>query len=363
MADGAYRAPVRAEGGPEGPGKRPFVTIVMPALNEQDYIVAAIDSLLPDEDELDYELLVMDGGSNDNTASIVRNLSASNSRIRLVANERKIQSCAVNKAARIADPRSDYLVRADCHSVYPAHFVQSCIKALKETDAASVVVSMRTAGRTPLQRAIAAAQNSRLGNGAAAHRMSGQSRYVDHGHHAAFDRKIFLQLGGYDENFRVNEDAELDIRLVEKNLKIYLEAEAEITYFPRRTLAGLARQYFNFGSGRAKTIIKHRRLPKARQMAPVVILLSCATALLLAPLEPLFLVVPLAYALLCFGWGFALAIKERAPHLVMAGAAAMVMHLSWAAGFLLTVITSARPSRLDRLKGTLAPPTTSAGDT
>ncbi|HMN38943.1 MAG TPA: glycosyltransferase family 2 protein [Hyphomicrobium sp.] len=338
MAHGARQTSDPADLAQPVSESRPFVTIVMPALNEQDYIAAAIDSVLPDETEVEYELLVMDGGSNDNTATIVRNLSASNSRIKLVVNEKRIQSCAVNKAARIADPRSKYLVRADCHAVYPANFVQSCAAALRDTNAASVVVSMRTAGHTPLQQAIAAAQNSRLGNGAAAHRVSGRSRFVDHGHHAAFDRKIFLHLGGYDENFSVNEDAELDIRLIEKNLNIYLAAEAEITYFPRRTLTGLARQYFNFGSGRARTILKHRRMPKLRQLAPLVILVSCGAALMLAPLKPHVLAVPLTYALLCLVWGAGLAAKERAPHLVMAGAVAMVMHLSWAAGVLVFAI-------------------------
>jgi succinoglycan biosynthesis protein ExoA len=313
---------------------KPFVTIVMPALNEESYIAAAIQSLLPDPGVIDYELLVLDGGSTDDTEAIVRRLSSLNSRIRLVANERKIQSAAVNIAARIADPRSNYLVRADCHSIYPKRFVEICVQALREKNAASVVVSMHTVGRTPLQRAIAAAQNSRLGNGASKHRLTGWSGYVDHGHHAAFDRHTFLELDGYDENFICNEDAELDTRILKSNRNIYLSGDATITYFPRRDFRGLARQYFNFGAGRAKTVLKHRVFPKLRQLAPLGAFLACAASLVLSPIEPRLLIIPTAYLAICFGLGLGLAIKERDWHFALSGVAAVVMHMSWAVGFL-----------------------------
>lgn len=317
-----------------GTAEKSFVTIIMPTLNEEGYIAAAINSLRPAGGALDYELLVVDGGSTDRTAEIVEELSSRDSRIRLVPNKRKIQSVAVNIAARIAHPRSKYLVRADCHCVYPKDFVATCVKALEETKAASVVVSMHTEGRTLLQQAIAAAQNSRLGNGAAAHRLTGWSGYVDHGHHAGFDKDVFLDLGGYDESFVCNEDAELDTRILKSNRKIFLVGDAAITYFPRRDLQGLARQYFSFGSGRAKTIRKHLVFPRLRQLLPVVALIGSIASLALAYFDIRFLMFPLTYLAVCLGWGLQLAIKGRSWHLALSGLAAIVMHMSWATGFL-----------------------------
>ena len=321
-----------------GATQKTFVTIVMPTLNEEDYIAAAINSLIPAGGALDCELLVVDGGSTDRTAAIVEQLSSIDSRIRLVPNKRRIQSVAVNIAARIANPRSKYLVRADCHCVYPKDFVATCVMALEETKAASVVVSMHTEGRTLLQQAIAAAQNSRLGNGAAAHRLTGWSGYVDHGHHAGFDKDVFLDLGGYDESFVCNEDAELDTRILKSHRKIFLVGDAAITYFPRRDLQGLARQYFSFGSGRAKTIRKHLMLPRLRQLLPVAALIGCIASLALSYFDIRFLMFPLAYLAVCLGWGLQLAIKGRSWHLTLSGLAAIVMHMSWATGFLAQLI-------------------------
>jgi succinoglycan biosynthesis protein ExoA len=314
---------------------RPFVSIVMPALNEEAYIEAAIQSVVPRaEDHLDYELLVVDGGSSDRTQSIVTELGRADPRVRLLVNPRRIQSSAVNIAAEQADERSGYLVRADCHAKYPQGFAKRCIDLIGDKQAASVVVSMHTRGENCLQKAVAAAQNSRLGNGGAAHRLQGRSGYVDHGHHAAIDRKVFLALGGYDETFTHNEDAEFDTRLIRSGGKIYLDGEASIDYFPRTSLTALARQYFNFGWGRANTILKHGARPRMRQLLPVVVFMLCVPALLLSPFDPLFVLPAALYASTCIAWGLALAVRRRERCLAASGIAAIVMHMGWAVGFL-----------------------------
>ena len=314
--------------------EKPFVSIVMPALNEEHYIEAAIRSVLPRTNALDYELLVMDGGSTDRTEAIVAGLSAENHRIKLVRNPRRIQSAAMNIAARDADPRAKYLLRADCHADYPEGFAERTIAALREKGAASVVVTMHSEGKGCVQKAVAAASNSRLGNGGSAHRRSGGSGYVEHGHHAAFDRETYLALGGYDESFRHNEDAEYDQRVIRSGKRIYLLGDLAIRYFPRAGLGSLARQYRNYGWGRANTVLKHRVRPRLRQLLPVLILLGNAGAVGLALFEPLFLALPLLYAVLCCGWGLILAVQAGEACLALSGPAAMVMHMSWAFGFL-----------------------------
>jgi succinoglycan biosynthesis protein ExoA len=338
--------------------QKPFVSILMPALNEEAYISAALASIMPQRDEVHYEVLVIDGGSTDRTRAIVEEIAASNSRVRLVANEKRIQAAAVNLGARTADARARYLVRADCHLHYPEDFVERCVSTLADKNVASVVVPMHTEGTTCLQRAIAAAQNSRLGNGGSAHRRPGWSGLVEHGHHAAFDRKTFLDLGGYDEDFTHNEDAEFDKRLVQSGARIFLDSGAAITYYPRTSFAALARQYFSYGWGRASTLIKHSSLPRARQMLPVAAFLANLAAAALSVIDLRFLLLSAAYVLACSVWGLGLAIAKRQICLVLAGPAAIVMHMSWAAGFLLKLLRD-RPAGVARARRswseTLAP--------
>lgn len=315
------------------PTPKPFVTIAMPALNEERYIARALVSLTRISDALDWELLVLDGGSTDETAAIVESFSERDPRIRLVANERRIQSAAVNKAAATGDARARFLVRADCHAEYPAGFVESCVEEIGRRDAVSVVVPMRTLGVTCFQKAVATAQNSRLGNGGAAHRIAGASTYVEHGHHAAFRRDAFLAAGGYDETFTHNEDAELDVRLRKAGGQIWLNTDAPVSYFPRSTIPALARQYFRHGRGRASTILKHRMQPKLRQVLPLVAVAFCLMGLLLTLLHPAFVLVPVAYVTAALFAGAVLAVRRASPCAVASGLAALVMHTSWAIGF------------------------------
>jgi succinoglycan biosynthesis protein ExoA len=313
----------------------PAVTIIVPTLNEEKYIRKAISSLVPPGESVDYELIVLDGGSTDHTPLIVKEMAKLNPKIRLETNPARYQSAAVNRGAKIAKPGSDIIIRADSHAEYPPGFVAGLVRELRERDVASVVVPLRTRGKGFLQRGIAAAQNSRLGNGGALHRTGISSCYVDHGHHAAFERKTFLAVGGYDENFTHNEDAELDIRLRNSGARIWLCTELAISYFPRSSLRALARQYFNHGSGRARTMLKHRRPPKIRQLLPLgalgVNMLSLASGIGFG--WPFFLP-SLAYAAACLTGGLLLALSERDPAGCGAGPAAIIMHQSWAAGFI-----------------------------
>ncbi len=320
------------------PASLHFVTIVVPALNEERYIAGAILSILPGAHTLDYEVLVLDGGSEDRTCQIVEDLASQNPRIKLLHNERRIQSSAMNIAAELCDRRSTILVRADCHARYPKGFVESCVNTLRSTGSSSVVVAMHAVGRSPLQRAIAAAQNSRLGNGGSQHRMTAHSGFVDHGHHAAFDRATFRALRGYDENAPYNEDAEFDTRLRRAGGRNYPDGALSIDYYPRSSFTSLAKQYYRHGWGRANTLLKHGLTPKPRQVLPVLALLMFLTALATLPVAgALASVPPGVYVAACLFWGVSLAILARDISVLLSGPAANVMHLSWAVGFLARV--------------------------
>ena len=314
---------------------RTFVSIAMPVLNEEAFIRAAIESILPDPRCLDYEILVLDGGSTDNTTKIVREMARTNPRIKLHKNKDRIQSAALNLAAKLADPSGRIIIRADCHAVYPERFAEICLAKLEEAGVQSVVVTMDTTGETCFQRGVAAAQNSFLGNGGAPHRCRTTSGFVDHGHHAAFDRAFFQSVGGYDERIATNEDFDLDTRIARAGGRIWLESSIPVRYFPRNTFGGLVRQYLGYGKGRAFTYLRHRYRLKLRQLAPVAVVGALSVAALLALfVDERFAAVPVAYAAACLGWGLVRAMMLRDRCVAFMGVAAMVMHNAWGIGFL-----------------------------
>ncbi|MEW6635017.1 MAG: glycosyltransferase family 2 protein, partial [Pseudomonadota bacterium] len=182
------------------------------------------------------------------------------------------------------------------------------------------------------QKAVAAAQNSKLGTGGSKHRHSSAGEWVDHGHHALMRIAAFRAVGGYDETFSHNEDAELDYRLRQAGYRIWMSGGTQMVYYPRSTLKSLYFQYLGYGRGRAKNVLKHRVVPKVRQMIPL--LVAPVVLLALYSFIHWLAAVPfLLWAAVCLGYGAVTAIRQRNLALALAGVSAMVMHFGWSVGF------------------------------
>jgi Glycosyltransferases, probably involved in cell wall biogenesis len=318
-----------------------FITIVIPTLNERDYIIETITEISAGLAGRDHEIIVADGGSSDGTQDLVTEYAKAHPTVRLLHNPCRLQSAAVNIATQMADARSTVLVRVDAHCSYPENFIDLVVDALRANNAQSVVVPMFTMGsETVYQEAVALAQNSKLGNGGSSHRSGGTpSTWVDHGHHAAFDLEFFKLIGGYDESFATNEDAEYDVRVAKAGGRIWMCREAEITYYPRRSPSSLAKQYFKYGVGRASTVLKHKICPRPRQMAPVVIFLVLLASFLSLPIC-LYSVLPiLGYLGLCLHYGMKQS-PSFGPGALRICSAFVIMHNAWAAGFISRVFSS-----------------------
>jgi succinoglycan biosynthesis protein ExoA len=168
--------------------------------------------------------------------------------------------------------------------------------------------------------------------------------FVDHGHHAGFLIEAFRAIGGYDPTFSHNEDAEFDLRLTRYGGRIFLDATIRISYAPRSSPQALARQYYNYGKGRARTLIKHSARPRLRQLAPPAVFVGCGAALLLSLVWPPAALLPAAYILLLAVVSVISALRMRSLCGLLAGPASGVMHMCWSAGLLRQMIAR-RPLR------------------
>jgi succinoglycan biosynthesis protein ExoA len=310
------------------------VAIVIPVLNEARHIGVVLQAMRPQERSRVRQLIVVDGGSTDSTRDIVLQAAKQDSRISLLPNPKRLQSAAMNLAAAAASPAVRFLVRVDAHAGYPPDFVSDLLTAQAQSEAQSVVNRLYSKGTSCFQRAVAAASNSKFGTGGAAHRIGSKDGFVDHGHHALFDRDWFIKAGGYDETFSANEDAEFDVRLRQEGGKIWFTSGAVVEYYPRDSVRALSRQYYRYGAGRARTTRKHAERLRLRQVIPPLLTIILLLSVLLGIFWPPLLVVPAAYLL---GVGFAtMLLWSRTKDLCVLGSmvALPVMHLSWGCGFL-----------------------------
>ena len=277
---------------------RPLVTIAMPCFNEEHYIEACIESVQAQDYPGDrIEILVADGRSTDRTREVLGRLAGSDPRIRVIDNPDRLQSAGMNQL--IAAARGDLVVRMDVHCEYAPSYVRSCVEVMQRTGADNVGGAQRARARTRFQKALCAALDSPLGVGGAAYRSADKEGYVDTVFLGAFRRAVFEQVGVYDPRAITNEDAELNQRLLASGGRIYLSRDIEVHYYPRDSFAALARQYFKYGQGRARTLLKHRKLPTLRPMLPFFMVVGGAVLVVTSPVQPFTPVALGAYAAAC----------------------------------------------------------------
>ena len=321
------------------------ILAVIPAFNEERHIETCIRSLMAGDTRLrEVPLVIADGGSTDATIAMVEALKPEFPNLRVIHNPKRLQAAGINLAVEAASQNGTrYLVRCDAHSIYPAGFILSVAQSLQDTGASSVVVPMDAVGDTCFERANAWIVDTPLGSGGSAHRGGTKSGYVDHGHHAGFDLAMYRQLGGYDETFSHNEDAEYDERVTQAGGKIYLDAGIRIRYIPRGSVYRLARQYFNYGKGRARNVRKHRQRLKVRQALPVLALLASTGGLIASPVFWPALVLPVGYLGVLGLASLAITVRKRSACGLLSGLASGTMHMSWAAGFLKEGLLGRKP--------------------
>jgi len=311
---------------------QPSVTIAMPAYNEERYIEACIASVQAQDYPRELvEILVADGRSTDRTREILARLSAADPRIKMIDNPARLQAAGLGEMVKRAT--GDIVVRMDVHAEYAPDYVRRCVETLERTGADNVGGAQRAKAKTAFQHALCAALASPLGVGGARYRSADAEGYVDTVFLGAFRRRVFETIGLWDPGAITNEDAELNQRILDSGGQIYLSRDIVVHYYPRESLRSLATQYFKYGRGRARTLLKLGKFPTLRPLLPFA-LVTGATALVAFP--PLWPAAPFAFAAYALATGAeAVRVRGELPLAAVATIWAIfpVLHASHGAGF------------------------------
>jgi succinoglycan biosynthesis protein ExoA len=310
----------------------PLVTIAMPAFNEEHYIEACIRSVQAQDYPKDrIEILIADGRSTDRTREILAELAKADPRIKVIDNPDRLQAAGLNQLIKAA--RGEIVVRMDVHCEYASSYVRTCVEKLAATGADNVGGAQRAKAKTTFQRALCAALTSPVGVGGARYRDATAEGFVDTVFLGAFKKAVFERIGLYDPRAITNEDAELNQRLLETGGKIFLSRDIEVHYYPRDSFQTLAKQYWKYGRGRARTLLKLGRFPTLRPMIPFAMVIGASALVLVPPLWPIAPAAFAAYALLTGAEAVRVAAPLGPAGVATAWAIFPVLHASHGAGF------------------------------
>jgi succinoglycan biosynthesis protein ExoA len=321
----------------------PFITVIVPTYNEGRYIEACLSSMLDGSYPFEkLQVLVVDGGSEDDTLAVARKCASARPCISVLTNPRKHQAAAFNIGVAHADPRASLILRADAHAVYPPEFIRNCVRSHSEREVAAVVFFQRAKGETCFQKAVAFAWGMPAAVGNSWYRIGTKSRFVNHGLHGCFQRSMLEKVGLYDESMPPNEDAELSTRIRNAGGRIFLDERLSVTYYPRQSVKAFARQQFRYGAGWYRHLRKHRLRPQWRHrftMAWVI----CQPLLLIAGFFDTRWFIPVAaYLATLFALSIYAVVRSRSVCTILVGFVIFVLQHAWAFGYLSASLLSAR---------------------
>lgn len=255
----------------------PSVTVILPVLDEADFIGGVMKDLLAQDYDGPLEVIVADGGSTDGTREKVMAMVGGERLVRLIDNPEVRQAFGLNRAAAAAS--GEILVRADGHTRFAPDYVRASVQVLEEVGGA-VGGRMSPLGRTPFGEAVAAAMDSPLTMGPGRFHHATEREEVDTVYLGAFRRDDFEALGG----FRAfpsgsSEDADFYYRWRRSGRKVHVDPWIVSSYTPRDTPRSLWRQYFRYGQGKAEMLWVNGELPSPRPLAPLVLLIGLVAGL------------------------------------------------------------------------------------
>ena len=236
------------------------VTVVVPVRNESRSIEHTLRLLLTQDFPRDqFEVIVADGISTDDTVPIVRRLQGEFANLKLVFNPLKLASSGRNTAIRHATKDVVVIVDGHCH-VPDRDYLSNLSAAFARSGADSLgrPQPLDIDNPTAFQRAVSAARSSRLGHNPDSDIYSSEAKFVPPQSTAvAYSRSVFARIGLFDEAFDACEDVEFNERVHAANLTCYFTPAVKIVYEPRGSFRALFYQLGRYGSGRAKLAFKH----------------------------------------------------------------------------------------------------------
>jgi cellulose synthase/poly-beta-1,6-N-acetylglucosamine synthase-like glycosyltransferase len=192
-------------------------SVIVPAYNAAATLQACLDALesqtIPRHA---YEVIVVDDGSTDATPDLLQKAE-----VTALHQPHASQAAARNRGAEAA--RGEILLFTDADCEPEADWIERMLAPFQEPGVAGVKGRYRTRQRSLVARFVQAEFEEKYA------RLARQDRidFVDT-HAAGYRRDLFLESGGFDVRFPVDEDQELSFRLARAGHRLVFEPDAVV---------------------------------------------------------------------------------------------------------------------------------------
>ncbi len=203
----------------------PFFSIIIPALNEEFYIVKLLQCL-EKQTYKNFEVIVCDGASDDKTVKVSRDFSNKLPGLTVVASDKRNLSYQRNLGAKKAT--GSYLVFFDADVAIPQDYLEKIYRVIKDSNAKFLTTWMRgNIDRIPypLMMVLANLIVEIL-------RLIGKPFAC--GPNIVVRSDAFSKVGGFRQDLAMSEDHDLSVRLDKAGYKLKILRSPRLVYSLRR---------------------------------------------------------------------------------------------------------------------------------
>ena len=233
----------------------PGVSVIVPAYNEAKVVVQTIDSLLAQRYAGEIQIIVVDDGSSDDTAAIVRDAYLGRATVSVHRKVNGGKASALNFGIALA--RHDIVVGLDADTLFDVDTIAELVQPLADPVVAAVAGNAKVGNRINLVtrwQALEYVTSQNLDRRAFSLL---DCITVVPGAVGAWRRSVVLEIGGFKSD-TLAEDQELTLAMLRAGHSVaYADGAIAYTEAPD-TLRGLAKQRFRWSFGTLQCVWKHR---------------------------------------------------------------------------------------------------------
>ncbi|MBU6206868.1 MAG: bifunctional polysaccharide deacetylase/glycosyltransferase family 2 protein, partial [Alphaproteobacteria bacterium] len=238
-----------------------FVSVLIPAYNEERVIEDSVRRVLMSE-EVQIEVIIIDDGSRDKTAEIVRTAFADEPRVKLVSLENGGKARALNHGITLA--KGEVIIALDADTQFEPLTVARLARWFADGDIGAVAGNAKVGNRINLVTRWQAIEYVTAQNLERRALDQLDAITVVPGAVGAWRRAALESVDGYPVD-TLAEDQDLTIAIQRKNWLVAYDVEAVAWTEAPETFRALAKQRFRWAFGTLQCLWKHRAIIRERR--------------------------------------------------------------------------------------------------
>lgn len=220
------------------------ISICITTTNEEGTIGPLLDSLLSQSKKPD-QIIIVDGGSKDQTVEIIRHYQKKDSKIKLLT-EKCSRARGRNLACEVA--RSEIIAMTDAGCIADAEWLKNITAPFEKTDADVVAGFYKMTGDAPLQKAESVYLGVRPGKF--------DVNFLPSTRSIAYKKEVWERVGGFPENLRgAAEDTIFNYKLIKSGAKFSRMKNALVEWGMPTSITNFQFKIYNYAKGDAKSKI------------------------------------------------------------------------------------------------------------